>query len=201
MGESHLTVDETVAPVFSQCRNIPLTMKKKVKKEIELLVSRKILVPVDEPTDWVSQMAVFKKTNGNLRICIDTQHLNKALKREHYKLPTLEDILPQFENAKIFSKLDIKEAYWHIRLDEYSSWLTTMITAFGRFRWARLPFGLNVSGEIFQKKLAQALERLDGCINVADDIVIAGCGNSIEEAERDHDTKLKKNCVKDVQKK
>uniref|UniRef100_A0A2C9M0F0 Reverse transcriptase domain-containing protein n=1 Tax=Biomphalaria glabrata TaxID=6526 RepID=A0A2C9M0F0_BIOGL len=167
-------------------------MREKVKKEIELLVSRKILVPVDEPTDWVSQMVVVKKTNGNLRICIDPQHLNNVLKQERYKLPTLEDILPQLKNAKIFSKLEIKEAYWHIRLDEYSSLLTTMITPFGQFRWAQLPFGLNVSGEIFQKQLAQALERLDGCINVADDIVKAGCRNSIEEAERDHDTKLKK---------
>ncbi|XP_055878775.1 uncharacterized protein LOC129925000 [Biomphalaria glabrata] len=173
LGKAHLTVDETVAPVVSQCRKSPHTMREKVKKEIELLVSRKILVPVDKPTDWVSQMALVKKPNGNLRICIDPQHLNKALKLEHYKLPTLEDILPQFKNAKIFSKLDIKEAYWHIRLDESSSWLTTMITAFGRFRWARLPFGLNVSGEMFQEKLSQALERLDGCINVTNCIVLA----------------------------
>ena len=34
-----------------------------------------------------------------------------------YKLPTLDDVLPKLKNAKIFSKLDIKEAYWHIRLD------------------------------------------------------------------------------------
>jgi Reverse transcriptase (RNA-dependent DNA polymerase) len=114
------------------------------------------------------------------------------LKREHYRLPTFEDVLPQFENAKVFTKLDIKEAYWHIRLDKKSSLLTTMITPYGRFRWTRLPFGLSVSGEIFQKKLVQVLEGLDGIINVADDIVVPGCGMSMDEALRDHETKMAK---------
>ncbi|XP_055890320.1 uncharacterized protein LOC129927122 [Biomphalaria glabrata] len=50
-----------------------------------------------------------------------------------------------------------------------------MITPYGRYRWSRLPFGLSVSGEIFQKKLTEALLGLERCINVADDIVIVGC--------------------------
>ncbi|KAI8728135.1 RNA-directed DNA polymerase [Biomphalaria glabrata] len=100
--------------------------------------------------------------------------------------------MPQFLNAKIFSKLDVKEAYWHVRLDEKSSLLTTMITPYGRYRWSRLPFGLSVSGEIFQKKLTKALLGLEGCINVADDIVIVGCGQFKEEAEKDHSDKLRR---------
>ena len=192
LGEANLTVDTSKPPVVSRCRNIPFAFKDKVKKELDTLVKRKILIPVNEPTDWVNQMAIVQKKNGDLRICIDPQHLNKVLKREHYRLPTFEDTLPQFENAKIFSKLDIKEAYWHVRLDQKSSLLTTMITPYGRFRWTRLPFGLCVSGEIFPKKLAEALEGLSGCINVADDIVVAGCGNTMEEALRDHKNKLTK---------
>ena len=81
-------------------------------------------------------MAIAKKSNGSLRVCIDRKPLNNALKREHYKLPTLDDRLHKMNKAKLFSKLDVKEAYWHVRLDEVSSKLTTMITPFGRFRWA-----------------------------------------------------------------
>ena len=62
---------------------------------------------------------------------------------------TFDDVLLQLENAKVFSKLDVKEAYWHVRLDEESSQLTTMITPFGyRMRWMRLPFSLKVVSEI-----------------------------------------------------
>ena len=105
-------------------------------------------------------MAVPRKRNEKIRICLDLQPLNKVLVRERYKLPTFEDILPGLNNAKIFTKLDVKEAYWHVRLNEKSSYLTTMITPFGTSLWTRLPFSLSVSSEIFQQKLNEALNGL-----------------------------------------
>ena len=84
--------------------------------------------------------------------------------------------------AKIFIKLDIKEAYWNVRLDEASSKLTTMITPFGRYRLRRLPFGLKVSSEIFQRKIDEALGDLEGVLNIVDDIIIVGCGSTEAEA-------------------
>ena len=88
---------------------------------------------------------------------IDPRHLNLSLKREHYQLPGLDDILPDLAKAKVFSKVDLSHGYWHRTLDEESSLLTTFSTPFGRYRWTRLPFGLSASCEIFQKRLHQAL--------------------------------------------
>lgn len=75
--------------------------------------------------------------------------------RGHFRLPTNDNLLPELanDNLKIFSKLDVKEAYWHAKLDEASSVLKTMITPFSRFRWVRLPFGLKISCEIFQRAI------------------------------------------------
>ena len=115
--------------------------------------NRGILIPIDEPTDWVSQMTVVRKPNGKLHLCIDPQPLNMALKREHYKLPTIDDVMSKLNKAKVFTKLDVKEAFWHVKLDKASSKPTTMITPFSRYRWTRLPFSLKVSSEIFQKKI------------------------------------------------
>ena len=56
------------------------------------------------------QDIAVKKPDGDIRICIDPQPLNTALKREHYKLLVLDDILPDLGHAKKFSKLDVKEA-------------------------------------------------------------------------------------------
>ena len=67
-----------------------------------------------------------------------------------------------------------------------------MITPFGRYRWSRLPFGLSVSSEIFQKRLSESLDGLKGVICVADDIVVVGCGDDEKSAENDHDQNLKK---------
>jgi hypothetical protein len=68
-------------------------------------------------------MAVVKKPNGSLRICIDPQPLNAALQREHNKLPTLDDVLPSLSQARVFSKLDVKQANWHVQLNNESSLL------------------------------------------------------------------------------
>ena len=92
-------------------------------------------------------------------------------------------MLPKLKNAKIFSKLDVREAYWQVMLDQESSKLTTMITPYRRYRWKRLPFGLNVSSDpIFQRKLDEALEGLGGVFSVVDNVVIAGCGQTMDEA-------------------
>ena len=190
LGTASLKVDPDIKPQILPCRKVPFALEKKVE-ELNSLMNRGILQRVTEPSDWVSQMAIVEKKNGSLRICIDPRPLNKALKREHYKLPTLDDVLPKFREAKIFTKLDVKEAFWHIKLVKEASMLTTMITPFGRVRWTRLPFGLNVSSEIFQRHLTTAIDDLPGIVNVADDLLVIGNGSTDEEAQRDHDRKYK----------
>ncbi len=78
----------------------------------------------------------------------------------------------------------------HIPLDEKSSLMTTMHTSYGRYRWTRLPFGINSAPEEFQNRLMTALEGLNGTITIADDILVFGKGDSYEEAERDHDKNI-----------
>ena len=110
LGIANLKPYPNVKPKVLPCRNLSLALKEHVKGEL-FLVNRGILAPVTEPTNWVSQMAVVRKPSGKLKICIDPQPLNEALKREQYRLPTLEDVLPTLSNAKVFSKFDVKEAF------------------------------------------------------------------------------------------
>ena len=131
------------------------------------------------------------KEIGDIRICIGPKQLNKALKRHKYQSPTLEELLPELTNAKIFSSCDLKSSYHHLKLDEESNKLTPFITPHGRYRYLRLPVGLNVPSEIFQSQTNEALEGLQGAICIADGILIYGCGETVEEAEKDHENKLK----------
>lgn len=90
----------------------PLAIEDAVKEELDRLVEKGVLVPMTEPTERVSQMVVVHKPSGKLRMCIDPQPLNEAFKREHYRLVILDDVLPKLRDAKVFSKLDVREAYW-----------------------------------------------------------------------------------------
>ena len=51
-------------------------------------------------------MVVVPKPNGKVRICIGPHDLNKAVLREHYQMKTIESILLEIPEAKVFSKLD-----------------------------------------------------------------------------------------------
>ena len=189
-GTVHLEVEPDVTPVITPARRIPLALKENLQKELERYVNLGIFEPVEEPTPWVSSVAVATKKSGALRICIDPRPLNKALKRETYQLKVLDEILPDLAQAKVFSTVDLRSGYWHCVLDEESSLLTTFATPYGRYRWCRLPFGLSASSEIFQKRVNQALEGLNGVLDIVDDILVYGIGESIEEANADHDKNL-----------
>ena len=98
----HLTTSEGSAPVICFARTLPEVRKQAVRDELQRLVDIGIIVPVDERTDCVSQMPVPEK-RSEIRICIYTRPLNEALKRKYYKLPTLDDVLPELTTAKVFS--------------------------------------------------------------------------------------------------
>ena len=101
-GNVHLTIDETVQPVaITSCR-LPISQKGKVKEILENMEKKNIVSKVDQPTDWVSRMVTATKSNGDIRVCIDPQVLNKALKREFHPIPVVDDVLPELSKAKVF---------------------------------------------------------------------------------------------------
>ena len=121
---------------------------------------------------------------------LDPKDLNRAVQREHYPLPTIEDVATRLHGAKVFTKLDARNGFWHVALDDESSYLTTFHTPFGRYRWRRLPFGISSAPEVFQRRMHQLIEGLSGIEIVADDFIVIGCGNTVEEANSDHDRAL-----------
>ena len=79
-----------------------------------------------------------------------------------------------------------KMGYWHQKLDEASSFLTTFNTEIGRFRYTVMPFGATVARDVFQCKLDQCFGMIKQVIVIADDIMIVGK----EQNHRDHDVAL-----------
>ena len=80
----------------------------------------------------------------------------------------------------------MKDGYWHIKLDEESSYLTTFSTPFGKYRFKRLPFGLCVSQDVFQRKVDETYSPCEGTIGISDDVTLHGKG------EKQHDERLHK---------
>ena len=184
--EIKLYLHDDAVPVIEPPRKVPLSLHNRLKSELDRMVSLNVIRPIDEPTDWVSSMVIVEKPNGNLRICLDPKPLNRAIKRQHYPLPTTEDIFDQIKDAKVFSKLDAAAGYWQIKVDKMSSKLLCFNTPFGRYVFQRLPFGVHIASEIFQQKMEQIIEGLEGTASVQDDVLVWG------KDRKEHDERLKK---------
>ena len=114
------------------------------------------------------------KEDGSLRLCLDPKNLNKAIERNQWYARTPDDILPELAQSRYFTVKDATSSFWHVSLDLRSSLLTTFNTPWGKYRWLRMPFGLKVSGDVFQERLDKVLRLVPGVLEITDNIVIHG---------------------------
>jgi RNase H-like domain found in reverse transcriptase/Reverse transcriptase (RNA-dependent DNA polymerase) len=184
-----LEIDETMRPIIDNPRRIPIAVRPEFEKTIADLEHQGIIKKVTYHTDWVSNSLLVRR-NNKLRLCIDPCHLNKALKRINYQMPTIDEILPELAKARVFTTLDAKKGFWQLELDKPSSNLTTFWGPSGRYRWLRVPFGISPAPELFQQRLHSIVHDLKGVEVIADDILIYGSGNDDGQALKDHNMNL-----------
>ena len=182
--EYNIWINHEVAPVKCPPRTTPHKLRDKVRAELERMEELGVIERVNCPTDWISAMTVIHKPDGRVRICLDPHGLNAAIRREHYPMPTFEQIAARMPNARVFSKFDATSGYWQLPLTDESSYLTTFNTQFGRYRYKVMPFGISSASEIWQRAMVDEFGQLEGVEIVADDILIWG-----EDAAQ-HDARL-----------
>ena len=98
-GEYHMVLDESVRPVQQPPRRVPVAIRERLRETLE--EKREIIARVTTPTPWIISMVVVPKKNGKLRICSDPMDLNRALHRENYPLPTIEEVASRLHGTKV----------------------------------------------------------------------------------------------------
>ena len=118
-------------------------------------------------------IVVAPKDDGDIRITLDAKNVNKVLKSNNFPIPRQEDIKVKLAGAKVFSKLDLKSAFWQLELAPESRAMTVFHAGGKLFRYKRLVMGLKPS----QGELNAALQPLFAHIPevhvIHDDLVIA----------------------------
>ena len=137
-----------------------------------------------EPTAWVHSLVVARKKNNKLRVCMDPSDLNRAVRREHFPMQTVEDVISRMPSAKVFSVLDANHGFWQVKLAKDSSKLATFNTPFGRYSYTRLPFGIASAPEVFQNVMSHLFQDIEGVEVIVDDLVV--WGENVEQ----HDERL-----------
>ena len=184
LGEHHIHIDKNATPVVHAPRKVPVALRGRMKKELDRLESLGVIEAVKYPTKWVNSIVNVQKPNGDLRICLDPKDLNKAIQREHFQLPTLDEITPKLSGATMFSSLDASSAFHQIKLDKESSDVTCFNTPFGRYKFLRLPYGICSASEVFHRDAKELFKDIEGVDTFIDDILIWGSN------EEEHDRRL-----------
>ncbi|XP_055607097.1 uncharacterized protein K02A2.6-like [Uranotaenia lowii] len=179
-------MDPKVVPVFQPLRRVPIHLEMAVTEKLEELLRRDIIEAKRGPATWVSPLVVANKANGSIRLCVDLRRVNQAVIRDRHPMPVIEDVLAKIGRGKIWSVLDIMDAFFLLELDEETRNVMTFITHRGLYRFKRLPFGLVSAPEIFQRTMDEILADCEGAYWYLDDIGVEG--STIEE----HDSRLNK---------
>ena len=142
----HRTIDHKIvleqenALGFSPLYHMSLAELQAVKQYLLDNLNKGFIVPSQAP--YASPVLFVKKPNGGLRFCIDYRKLNAITRKDRYPLPLIDETLARISRAKVFTKLDIRQAFHRIRIDPSSEDLTTFRTRYGSYKCKVLPFRL-----------------------------------------------------------
>ncbi len=106
---------------------------------------------------FTAPVLFVKKANGSLRFYINYRKLNQITRKDRYPLPLINETLARISKAKIFTKLDIRQAFHRIRIDPDSEELTTFRTRYGSYKCKVLPFGLTNGPATYQRYINNVL--------------------------------------------
>ena len=149
----HITTDGS--PVYTPCRKLHGDKKVQVEEQLRQWEAEKVIERCD--SNWASPIHAVMKPDGSWRVCGDFRRLNAMTKLDRYPLPALTTFNERLAGCSVFSKIDLRQAFQQVHVDEASQDKTAIITTLGLFKFLRMPYGLKNAAQCFQRNVHQLL--------------------------------------------
>ena len=101
-GDYHIILIENPEFHIDAPKRIAPCLKEPLKQKLQELEADKIITKTEEPTDWVHNLPIVQKKDGSLRLCLSPKTLNACIRREHFQIPTLDNVLPELAGKRVF---------------------------------------------------------------------------------------------------
>ncbi|CAD6995745.1 unnamed protein product [Ceratitis capitata] len=166
-----LLSDET--PVTHRARRISFEDQCIVDKQIEEWLEKGIIQP--SISSFASPIVLVNKKDKSKRLCCDYRKLNKKIIRDQFPMTMMDDVVDKLQRGKVFSTLDLKDAFFHVPVESNSKKYTAFVTHRGQYEFNYAPFGISNSPAVFCRLISVIFKDLisEGTIVVyMDDIVI-----------------------------
>ncbi|KAK3204109.1 hypothetical protein GRF29_106g1840700 [Pseudopithomyces chartarum] len=143
-------------------------------------LKRKFIRPSKSP--MASAILFVPKKDGRLRLCVDYRQLNDKTIKNRYPLPLITELMDRLQGARWFTKFDVRDGFYRIRIAKGHEWMTAFRTRYGLYEFTVMPMGLTNAPATFQAVVNKALhEYLDVFCTVYLDDVLVYSGGSLEE--------------------
>ena len=119
-------------PRWQPSYRIPEAMKDAVEDELNRMLQGGI-IQIDNGTPWNSPLVIVKKDNGKIRLVNNFIALNRKTIAEQYPMNNANELVLRVAGSQYISRIDLRSAYWQIKLAPESQKLTGFQTEFDSF--------------------------------------------------------------------
>ena len=169
-------------PISIPLYRMVLAELKELKVQLEELLSKGFIRPSTSP--WGAPVLFVKKKDGSLRLFIDYRQLNRAIIRNQYPLPIIDELFDQLHGSRVYSKIDLRSGYHQLRVRENDVSKTAFRTRYGHYEFLMMPFGLTNASAVFMDLMNRVFSPyLDKFVIVFIDDILVYSGSLEEHAE------------------
>ncbi|KFD64246.1 hypothetical protein M514_23530 [Trichuris suis] len=158
-------------PIVCRPYRVSVREREAINQQVEEMLQGVI---EESHSPWAFPVVMVRKKEGNWRFCVDYRKLNAVTVRDVYPLPRTDDVLDRLGGSRYFSKLDLRNGYWQLEVEECDRPKTAFVTPDGLYQFRRMPFGLVNAPATFSRLINGLLGGIKGryCTAYLDDILI-----------------------------